>query len=74
MAFDKLGGIQSGGIVTGTPQPIWVWIDPTDRCNLKCRDCYTKAAHNVNNLSPADFDVILSKLRVSEMIDVRKFT
>jgi len=35
-----------------SPSPVWLWIDPTRRCNLACTLCYTKASHADYDLSP----------------------
>ena len=32
-------------------RPLWVWIDPTRDCGLKCKFCYTKRSHAVEHLS-----------------------
>lgn len=32
-------------------QPLWIWIDPTRECGLKCRFCYTKRSHGSDHLS-----------------------
>ena len=34
------------------PLKLWLWIDPTRRCNLKCALCYTKASHAASDLTP----------------------
>ena len=31
--------------------PLWIWIDPTRECGLKCRFCYTKRSHGSEHLS-----------------------
>jgi sulfatase maturation enzyme AslB (radical SAM superfamily) len=45
------------------PSPrIWVWLDVSATCNLACRDCYTKHAHEGHLMSSAQFRIILQKL------------
>jgi hypothetical protein len=46
---------------TGKRQ-LWLWIDPTRRCNLACKLCYTKQSHAREDLSPEDFELIRSEL------------
>jgi MoaA/NifB/PqqE/SkfB family radical SAM enzyme len=45
-------------------RPLWLWIDPTRECGLKCNFCYTKLSHNTDHLTPGDlrryFDILLS--------------
>jgi len=44
-------------------RPLWLWIDPTRACNLKCTFCYTKRSHADEHLSlerlRAFLDIIL---------------
>lgn len=42
--------------------PLWLWIDPTRRCNLSCRLCYTKASHADVDLEPGTLETILGRL------------
>jgi sulfatase maturation enzyme AslB (radical SAM superfamily) len=32
-------------------QPLWLWIDPTRECGLKCTFCYTKRSHAEEHLT-----------------------
>lgn len=45
-------------------KPLWLWIDPTRECGLKCTFCYTKRSHAAEHLSVEKFakylDVILN--------------
>lgn len=41
---------------------VWVWMDVSGTCNLSCRDCYTKSAHDAVVMSPEAFSAILEKL------------
>lgn len=36
-------------------QKIWIWLDPTNRCNLSCDLCYTKESHSNLDLSLENF-------------------
>jgi MoaA/NifB/PqqE/SkfB family radical SAM enzyme len=51
-------------------QKIWVWIDPTNFCNLACKLCYTKSGHGKDYLSIEDFQIIVDKLTNSMNIEV----
>ncbi|WP_372424811.1 radical SAM protein [Salinarimonas chemoclinalis] len=53
------------------PQPIWLWLDPTTRCNLECRLCYTKQSHGKLDLEPEDLDAALAKLTASPALEVK---
>src|SRR5262245_24865741 len=33
-------------------KPLWMWIDPTRECGLKCHFCYTKRSHGSDHLTP----------------------
>jgi MoaA/NifB/PqqE/SkfB family radical SAM enzyme len=41
------------------PLPVWLWIDPSNSCNLKCGCCYTKHSHGRTHLAPGLFRDIL---------------
>ncbi len=41
---------------------IWFWFDPTRRCNLACRLCYTKASHAKEDLDPRSFGRMLENI------------
>ncbi len=51
--------------------PVWLWLDPTSRCNLACRLCYTKASHGGDDMRPDDLSTMLTKLRDSASVDVQ---
>ncbi|HYF33497.1 MAG TPA: radical SAM protein [Chitinophagaceae bacterium] len=53
---------------------LWVWVDSSNNCNLKCALCYTKASHHNAFLSPEEMDVIMEKIFRDDSIDVRHFT
>ncbi|MGJ3263267.1 MAG: radical SAM protein [Salinarimonas sp.] len=55
----------------GSPQPIWLWLDPTTRCNLECRLCYTKQSHGKLDLEPDDLAAALAKLTASPALAVK---
>lgn len=46
--------------------PLWLWIDPTRRCNLACRLCYTKTSHADVDLEPAALEAMLARLGALE--------
>jgi MoaA/NifB/PqqE/SkfB family radical SAM enzyme len=43
-------------------QPVWLWIDPTRRCNLACELCYTKPSHAGDDLRPEDLEIFLERI------------
>ncbi|WP_029057863.1 radical SAM/SPASM domain-containing protein [Stappia stellulata] len=51
--------------------PVWLWLDPTTRCNLACRLCYTKLSHGKDDMTPEDLRRMLSDLRDSGSVDVQ---
>ncbi|WP_145736663.1 radical SAM protein [Nitrospirillum pindoramense] len=51
--------------------PIWLWLDPTSRCNLSCRLCYTKQSHGKLDLEPDDLEAVLVKLATSSSVEVK---
>ncbi|MDG3438998.1 radical SAM protein [Nitrospirillum amazonense] len=51
--------------------PIWLWLDPTSRCNLSCRLCYTKQSHGKLDLEPDDLEQVLIKLATSPTMEVK---
>lgn len=50
--------------------PIWLWIDPTRRCNLKCALCYTRASHADFDLEEEDLATILENIRSESRLAV----
>ena len=46
----------------GTATRVWVWMDVSGTCNLACRDCYTKQAHQNTLMSQVQFRHVLDKL------------
>lgn len=50
---------------------VWIWMDVSATCNLACRDCYTKAAHEPVLLSPQRFEILLGFFRKPH-VDIRK--
>ncbi len=54
-----------------TLRPVWIWMDVSATCNLDCRDCYTKAAHEPALLSPTQFGDILRQFKRPDL-HVRK--
>lgn len=53
-------------------KPIWVWIDPTKQCDLKCKLCYTKQFHREEHLEVSTFKKIIDSIFNSQVI-VQKF-
>jgi MoaA/NifB/PqqE/SkfB family radical SAM enzyme len=53
------------------PHPVWLWLDPTTRCNLSCRLCYTKQSHGKLDLDPEELEAALLKLRASPIVEVK---
>src|SRR3546814_3327832 len=51
--------------------PIWLWIDPTSRCNLACRLCYTKFSHGKLDLEPSQLEETLGRLAASDTLEVK---
>jgi MoaA/NifB/PqqE/SkfB family radical SAM enzyme len=51
--------------------PVWLWLDPTTRCNLACRLCYTKLSHGKDDMKPNDLRVMLTGLRDSKSVAVQ---
>lgn len=51
-------------------QKIWVWIDPTNFCNLSCKLCYTRNGHGKDYLSIDSFQKIINNILLSDIIEV----
>jgi len=51
--------------------PIWLWLDPTTRCNLACRLCYTKLSHGTDDMTPDNLRTMLEDLDGSEAVEVQ---
>jgi MoaA/NifB/PqqE/SkfB family radical SAM enzyme len=51
--------------------PVWLWLDPTTRCNLSCRLCYTKQSHGKLDLDPEDLRGVLDSLVRSPAVEVK---
>ncbi len=49
---------------------VWLWIDPTRRCNLACKLCYTKESHAREDLSPEDFELILDNVESDPSLEI----
>jgi MoaA/NifB/PqqE/SkfB family radical SAM enzyme len=49
---------------------VWLWVDPTRRCNLSCELCYTKLSHAQQDLSPEDFEAILDNVEADPSLDI----
>src|SRR3546814_13873951 len=56
---------------TNMVHPIWLWIDPTSRCNLACRLCYTKFSHGKLDLEPSQREETLGRLAASDTLEVK---
>lgn len=50
---------------------IWLWIDPTNFCNLNCKLCYTKLSHGNSFLGLTEFITIINKLLDSNLIEIQ---
>ncbi|MBP0635908.1 radical SAM protein [Cupriavidus sp. AcVe19-6a] len=59
---------------TNGPLPIWIWIDPTRRCNLACNLCYTKNAHSQEDLSITTFVDIVERVCAESRISIHQMT
>lgn len=51
--------------------PIWLWLDPTTRCNLACRLCYTKLSHGTDDMTPENLRKMLADLEQNPAVDVQ---
>lgn len=49
---------------------VWLWFDPTSRCNLKCALCYTKDSHGATDLTAQQFGQILDNIYSDPRIEV----
>jgi radical SAM protein with 4Fe4S-binding SPASM domain len=52
--------------------PVWLWIDPTRACNLKCKFCYAVPSHRDEHLSPERLRFFLRRLFEDEQFVVQK--
>src|ERR1041384_5703291 len=52
--------------------PVWLWIDPTRACNLKCRFCYAVPSHREEHLSPERLRFFLRRIFKEERFVVQK--
>jgi radical SAM protein with 4Fe4S-binding SPASM domain len=52
-------------------RPVWLWLDPTTRCNLACKLCYTKQSHGKLDMDPEDLSGALRRLMASPTVDVK---
>jgi len=55
-----------------SPQPLWLWIDPTRECGLKCHFCYTKRSHGSEHLHPQRLRSYLDTLLGSPEVSIQK--
>jgi sulfatase maturation enzyme AslB (radical SAM superfamily) len=53
-------------------RPLWLWIDPTRECGLKCKFCYTKRSHTVEHLSLNNLRAILDVLLSEPDLNLQK--
>src|SRR4051812_2378069 len=53
---------------------VWLWIDPTRRCNLACSLCYTKESHSKDDLHPESLAMMLDNIERSSSIVVQQLT
>lgn len=54
--------------------PIWIWLDPTRRCNISCALCYTKQAHDSQDLTEHTLARILEQVTNSSLIEPQELT
>jgi uncharacterized Fe-S cluster-containing radical SAM superfamily protein len=54
-----------------SPLPLWLWIDPTRRCNLRCTLCYTRRSHTAQDMTPATLALLLDNLAGDDRLRVR---
>lgn len=54
--------------------PIWIWLDPTRRCNLACSLCYTKESHSAQDLSLTTLRAVLDRLEQSQHFAAQELT
>lgn len=54
--------------------PIWIWIDPTRKCNLSCKLCYTKLSHASLDLESDSLTTILDSISNSNLIEPQELT
>jgi MoaA/NifB/PqqE/SkfB family radical SAM enzyme len=58
----------------GPWKQVWLWIDPTRRCNISCRLCYARPSHGPDDLKPQTFCEILDSLTASNSLTIRELT
>jgi sulfatase maturation enzyme AslB (radical SAM superfamily) len=51
---------------------LWIWLDPTRRCNLDCALCYTKSSHAAVDMDPKSLDEMLRRLHESALVSLKK--
>ena len=44
---------------------MWLWVDPTRRCNISCRLCYARPGQAPQDLSPQVFATLLDRIEGS---------
>lgn len=57
-----------------TRKNVWLWIDPTRRCNLSCSLCYTRDSHADEDLSIENFKRMLEILQSDSGINIQHVT
>ena len=57
--------------VSASASTIWLWLDPTTRCNLACKLCYTKESHGHIDMRPEDLERMLIDLHNNESVEVQ---
>lgn len=55
-------------------EKVWLWIDPTRKCNLKCALCYTSASHGASDLDMLKLKGIIANIRSEPRIQVAELT
>jgi sulfatase maturation enzyme AslB (radical SAM superfamily) len=55
-------------------RPVWLWIDPSRRCNIQCRLCYTLDGQGEAYLTPKMLESILAAIAESRTAAPRELT
>jgi sulfatase maturation enzyme AslB (radical SAM superfamily) len=55
-------------------QPVWVWLDPTLKCNIACSLCYTREGHGQVDLDRPSLERILANITSDDTIDIQELT
>lgn len=64
--------MSTGFYVSG--RDVWLWIDPSQACNIACELCYTRPSHRTKFLTYADLNLMIDNLQEKEDLNVREIT